>query len=76
MSRIFGSIIQNGYVVGHSGTVGGRDPFVYWLTEAHPGTIVELLDMSGGRRRIVAGIAAAAGNRDGRDPIRTTLPMA
>lgn len=38
--------------------------------------IVELFDMSQGRDRVFAGIAEAARNWDGQDPIRTTLPPA
>jgi hypothetical protein len=38
---------------------------VYLLTEGHPGTIVELFDMSQGRDRVFAGIAAAAHHWDG-----------
>jgi hypothetical protein len=67
-------LLEQGYSIGHAGSVSGRGPFVYLLTESHPGTIVELFDMSQGRERVFAGIAAAAQNWDGRDPIRTTLP--
>ncbi|GIX48555.1 MAG: glyoxalase [Candidatus Tectimicrobiota bacterium] len=63
-----------GYVVGQSGSVAGRGPFVYLLTEAHPGTVVELFDLSGARARIFARIAEAARHWDGRDPIRTVWP--
>ena len=59
---------------GHAGSVSGRGRFVYLLTEGHPGTIVELFNMSHGRERVFAGIAAAAHHWDGRDPIRTALP--
>ena len=67
-------VLSAGYAIGHSGRVSGRGPFVYLLTEAHPGTVVELMDMSGARERTFARIAEAARNRDGKDPIRTTLP--
>jgi hypothetical protein len=67
-------ILQAGYTIGHAGTVAGRGPFVYLLTEGHPGTVVELLDMAGERARIFARIAEAARHWDGTDPIRTTLP--
>jgi hypothetical protein len=67
-------LLAMGYTIGHAGSVTGRGRFVYLLTEGHPGTIVELFDMSHGRDRVFAGIAAAAHNWDGRDPIRTTLP--
>jgi Glyoxalase/Bleomycin resistance protein/Dioxygenase superfamily len=67
-------LLAMGYSIGHAGSVRGRGRFVYLLTEGHPGTIVELFDMSQGRDRVFAGIAAAAHHWDGRDPIRTTLP--
>lgn len=69
-------LLDAGYAIGHSGTIDGRGPFVYLLTEAHPGTIVELFDLRGSRERIFAGIAEAARHWDGRDPIRTTWPTA
>jgi hypothetical protein len=68
LSRMLGA----GYQVGQSGRVGQRWPFVYLLTEAHLGTVVELLDMSPGRERILARIAAAARTWTGKDPIRPT----
>jgi hypothetical protein len=67
-------ILQAGYTIGLSGTVAGRQPFVYLLTEGHPGTVVELLDMAGERAQRFARIAEAARHWDGTDPIRTTLP--
>jgi hypothetical protein len=67
-------LLKAGYAIGHSGSVSGRGPFVYLLTEAHPGTVVEIFDMSSGRERVFARIAEAAQHWDGRDPIRTTLP--
>lgn len=66
-------IIQANYAVGQSGTVAGSQPFVYLLTEVHPGTVVELLDMSGEREQRFARIAEAARRWDGTSPIRTTL---
>jgi hypothetical protein len=67
-------LLSVGYTIGHSGSVSGRGPFVYLLTESHPGTVVELLDMSGRREQIFARMAEAARDWDGHDPIRTTLP--
>jgi hypothetical protein len=67
-------LLAMGYSIGHAGSVRGRSRFGYVLTEGHPGTIVELFDMSQGRDRVFAGIAAAAHHWDGRDSIRTTLP--
>lgn len=69
-------LVEAGYGIGHSGSVSGRGRFVYLLTEGHPGTIVELFDMSQGRDRVFAGIAEASRHWHGQDPIRTTLPPA
>jgi hypothetical protein len=66
-------LLDAGYAIGHVGTVAGRGPFVYLLTEGQPGTVVELLDMSGERERIFARIAEATRNWDDKDPIRTAL---
>ena len=36
-----------GYVVGQEGEIGERGRFVYFDTETHPGTIIEMSDVSG-----------------------------
>ena len=66
--------VEAGYEIGHSGSVAGRGAFVYLLTEGHPGTVVELFDMSKGREEVFAAIANAARSWDGSEPIRTELP--
>jgi hypothetical protein len=43
---------------------------VYFATEAHPGTVVELSEISGPKGRTFEMIAASARDWDGRDPIR------
>jgi hypothetical protein len=67
-------LLSSGYTVGQSGQIATRGPFVYLQTEAHPGTVVEVFDLAGGRAQVFARIAAAARNWDGKDPIRTRLP--
>jgi hypothetical protein len=59
-----------GYVVGHEGSTGKYGPFAYFLTEGHPGTVVELSAVVGLKKRLFEHIAAAAAVWDGRDPIR------
>ena len=62
-----------GYDVAQSGEVGGPSGrFVYFATEAHPGTVVELSDVSGRKGRLFRHIAEAARTWDGSDPIRST----
>ncbi len=54
-----------------SGCAGGPDGrFVYLDTEAHPGTILELSEISGAKGALFAHIRATAASWDGSDPIR------
>jgi len=60
-----------GYEVAQSGTVGGPyGRFVYLRTEGHPGTIVELSEVSGAKGRFFEHIAEVAKARAGSEPIR------
>ena len=69
--RDFARLRDLGYEVGQSGWVGGPDGrFVYFLTEGHPGTIVELSEVSGAKGRFFAHIAETARSWDGQAPIR------
>ena len=59
-----------GYEVGQSGCVGESGRFVYFATEAHPGTVVELSEISGTKGRFFAHLAEAARQWDGTESIR------
>jgi len=60
-----------GYGIGQSGCVGGANGrFVYFLTEAHPGTVIELSEISGMKGRFFRHIADAAREWDGTEPVR------
>jgi len=60
-----------GYRVGHEGRIGGEQGrFAYFDTEAHPGTVIEISDISGGKGRFFQHIRKAAVGWDGSDPIR------
>ena len=60
-----------GYVAGQAGVAGGANGrFVYFDTEAHPGTVVELSDSSGAKGAFFRHIAEVAREWDGTDPIR------
>ncbi len=62
-------LIAQGFKVGHEGlTAGGR--FVYFDTEMHPGTVIELSDVSGPKGDFFEYVRKAAENWDGTDPIR------
>jgi catechol 2,3-dioxygenase-like lactoylglutathione lyase family enzyme len=59
-----------GHRVGQSGRVGEGGRFVYFETEAHPGTVVELSDIRGAKGRFFRHIESCARDWDGADPIR------
>lgn len=60
-----------GYEAGQSGCVGGPDGrFVYYDTEAHPGTVVELSEISGAKGAFFRHIAETARTWDGSEPVR------
>ena len=61
-----------GYTVGHEGQIGGeKGRFAYFDTEAHPGTVVEISDISGVKGKTFAYIRKQAEGWDGTSPIRT-----
>jgi hypothetical protein len=60
-----------GHRVLQSGCSGGPDGrFVYYATELHPGTIVELSEISGPKGRFFDHVRESARGWDGREPIR------
>jgi hypothetical protein len=63
--------IAAGYKVGHEGQIGGEQGrFVYFDTETHPGTVIEMSDISGGKGKFFEHIRRAAEGWDGTDPVR------
>lgn len=64
-------LAARGLRVGQSGCAGGADGrFVYFATEAHPGTVVEVSEVSGPKGRFFAHIRETARNWDKSEPIR------
>ena len=59
-----------GYEVVHSGAPGEGCRFVYYATEAHPGTFVELIETSGPTGALFDAVARAAQGWSGDHPIR------
>jgi hypothetical protein len=60
-----------GYEVLQSGCAGGPNGrFVYFATEGHPGTIIELSEVSGPKGAFFAHVREVAMDWDGSDPIR------
>lgn len=65
--------VSNGYEIGQQGdSVRGR--FVYLWNEGHPGTVIEMADMTPERESIFNAIRDAAVGWDGDDPIRLEWP--
>ena len=61
---------QAGYRIGQSGRIGEDGRFVYLQTETHPGTVVEVSEISGPKGRFFERIASEATSWAGREPIR------
>lgn len=53
-----------------SGEVGERGRFVYFDTEYHPGTVIELSEVAGPKGTMFRLIKEASEGWDGRDPVR------
>ncbi len=67
----FDRFVSLGFRVGQEGQIGGPDGrFVYFDTETHPGTVIEVSDISGGKGAFFDRIRAAAANWDGSRAIR------
>ena len=68
---VYDRALSLGYTVGHEGQIGGaQGRFAYFDTEAHPGTVIEISDISGPKGRFFEHIRRAALDWDGADPIR------
>lgn len=65
--------LSHGYSIGQQGD-SARGRFVYLLNEGHPGSVIEMADLTPARDRIFAGIRSAAVNWDGSDPVRLAWP--
>ncbi len=60
-----------GYKVGQEGQIGGeKGRFAYFDTEFHPGTVIEISDISGHKGAFFEHIRNEAASWDGKDPIR------
>ena len=63
-------IAERGLEIGQSGSIGENGRFVYLSTESHPGTVVEVSEVSGAKGRFFQHIARAAETWDGTEPVR------
>lgn len=63
-------LTAQGFTPVMSGEVGERGRFVYFDTEYHPGTVIELSEVAGPKGKMFDMIRAASENWDGTDPVR------
>ena len=59
-----------GFRVGQSGRIGEGGRFVYFESDAHPGSVIELSEVSGAKGRFFEHVASQARSWDGVDPVR------
>ena len=71
MDEELAALARAGFEIGQSGRIGRNGRFVYLDTETHPGTVVEVSEVSGGKGRFFERIAREAESWDGEDPVRT-----
>lgn len=63
--------LSMGCTVGQEGQIGGPSGgFTYFDTESHPGTVIEISDISGPKRALFEFIKKASIGWDGKNPIR------
>jgi len=68
---LYDRAIRLGYRIGHEGQIGGdKGRFAYFDTQAHPGTIIEISDISGTKGPFFEKVRQAAMSWDGTRPIR------
>ncbi|MCA1227466.1 VOC family protein [Saccharopolyspora sp. 6M] len=69
--QLYDTALARGYTVGQEGAVGGaQGRFAYLETGFHPGTVVEISDVSGPKRSVFDFIRKTAAEWDGSKPIR------
>ena len=66
--------LTSGWQIGQEGDTP-RGPFIYFLNEGHPGTVIEMAEATPVRMRIFDQVPEAALNWDGRDSIRRNWPQ-
>ncbi len=68
---LYDRALSLGYRVGHEGQIGGdKGRFAYFDAESHPGTVIEISDISGTKGKFFERIRQAAANWDGSNAIR------
>ncbi len=68
---LYDRALSLGYKVGHEGQIGGElGRFAYFDTQAHPGSVIELSDISGSKGVFFEYVRTSSIDWDGSDPIR------
>jgi hypothetical protein len=67
-------LLSSGYVEGHSGRMGTRGRFAYFVHPDLPSGMFEISELAGGKGEYFHEIRRAAETWDGRDPIRRMAP--
>jgi hypothetical protein len=68
--HLYDQMLATGYRLGHEGQIGGEQGrFAYFDSGSHPGTVIEISDVSGPKGRFFEAIRRAAVDWDGRNPI-------
>ncbi len=62
--------LARGMTIGQEGDATGRGRFAYFESAGHPGSVVELVELTESRARGFAMMQQAAEGWDGRDPVR------
>lgn len=63
--------VAAGHRIGHEGQIGGpQGRFCYFESAAHPGSLIEISDISGGKGKFFDRIRRAAHDWDGQEPVR------
>lgn len=69
--QLYDQSLARGLKVGHEGQIGGEQGrFAYFDSAAHPGSVIEISDISGNKGRFFDHIRRIAADWDGADPIR------
>jgi hypothetical protein len=62
--------LEKGYTVGQAGDAVGRGRFAYLESEGHPGTVVELVELTEARKAGFVKMKKEAESWDGEGPVR------
>ena len=68
---LYDELWSRGFTLGHEGQIGGdQGRFAYFDSDSHPGTVIEISDISGPKGKLFEFIRQAAVDWDGSEPIR------